>query len=639
MNTPSPESAHRLGLTALLVTAFALPLAFLTNTYDSTAIKFTLLQWGALTMAFAWLWQGVSRGRFQVSVSSWSVLLPALAYGAWMIVRLATAPHALASFPGFLSQLIMLVSFLAAFLEFSGARSASRFALLTVSSCAIVCLYGLAQALGLDPLLWKGAFGSGPLGARVFSTLGNPPLCASFIAVAVPVALTFALDPDTPRPLRLGALITAPLAVFVAILTGSAPGMAAVAVSCLPYALILPSTLRTRAALKSAGLALLLATIAGAASFTLEARGRQTWSYTNRFRAAMVGAELRMLAERPLVGLGPGSFSVHFPRFRPADIIRLQGAHSSLVETPELPALGVAVELGAVGAALWLWMFAAALSVGARGARALRRAGATAESVYAAGFTAAAAGGLAASHLVFSQSPGAQGWLLWPLAGMASGLAPLACRRAAVSVYPLPISEDIRRALYAPGLLGLAALTIIPGLWLRSQVDLNTAIYYAKTGRYDEALSRLERAYPGSPNYCLSIYFRGNVLAAQNKHKEALAAYELLQTHAPDFILVHALKGRSHALLGDWTAAADERARQARLDPLDMANLVAWSEAARAAGRLDQARAAAAQAEALDADDPRVRLQIAANNLIERRLATQDQRRRHNGRNVAKKPR
>ena len=69
MRTPSAESAHRLGELALLTTAFVLPLAFYLKAYDSASIKFAVLQWGSLTMLFGWLWQGVSRGRFQAPAS------------------------------------------------------------------------------------------------------------------------------------------------------------------------------------------------------------------------------------------------------------------------------------------------------------------------------------------------------------------------------------------------------------------------------------------------------------------------------------------------------------------------------------------------------------------------------------------
>ncbi len=635
MRTPAAESFHRLGELALLTTAFVLPLAFYLRTYDSTAVKYTVLQWGALTMLFGWLWQGISRGRFQAPASAWTALVPALAYGAWMIVRFAVEPHKLGALPDFLTQLTMLVGFLAAFLGFAGARSASRFAAMTVAAAWIVALYALSQAAGFDPFIWKGAFG-----ARVFSTLANPYLCASFLAVAVTLALTSTLDPDTPAPLRAAGLLLLPVAGAAVVLTASAAGAAGFAASCVLYAVIVPAALRTRPALKSAALALLAAAVVGGAAALIPAPRTESWSYASEFRRLTAAAELRMLAERPLTGFGPGSFSLHYPRFRPAEIIRLEGSrHGTMTQYPELPLLGAAVELGAIGALLWLWLFGAALWTGVRGASDLRRAGALPESVYAAGFAAAAAGALASAHFGWAGYAPSTGWYAWPLAGLAAGLAPLAARRAAVSVYPLPVSDSIRRALYAPSLLAFAGLALFPGLWLRSDVNLNYAIFSAKHKDLPKAVELFSRVLPGSPGYTMALYFQGNALNDMGKYDEALAAYDRLQAQAPDYVLVHSQRGRAYAKLGDWTAAAAERSRQAELDPLFLENLVAWSEAARAAGDLEEARLAAAKAEALDAADERVKFQIAANVLMERRLAERAERRKTNGRGVAKKPR
>lgn len=647
MRTPNAESAHRLGELALLTTAFVLPLAFYLRSYDSAAIKFTILQWGSLTMLFGWLWQGIARGRFQAPASSWTALLPAIAYGAWMILRFATEPYKLGALPDFLTQLTMLVGFLATFLGFAGARSASRFATLTVAAAWLVALYGLLQVAGIDPFIWKG-----PYVSRAFSTLANPYLCAAFLAVAVPLALTLELDPETPMPLRIAALGLLPVAGTAVVLTRSQVGVVGFCVTCLLYAVIVSASLRTRQALKSGGLALLTAAAVGGAAIltsTLDYAGdvsqrprhvlRERLSYANEFRRLTVAAEVRMLAERPLTGFGPGSFSIHYPRFRPVEIITLMGGHNTMTVHPELPLLGVAVELGAVGAVLWLWLFGAALWTGVRGASALRRAGALPESTYAAGFAAAAAGALAASHFGWAGYAPAPGWYAWPLAGLAAGLAPLAARRAAVSVYPLPVSDSIRRALYAPALLGFAGLALFPGLWLRSDVNLNEAIYYTKTNDLARAITLFSKAIPGSRNYTMSLYFKGNALNEIGQWSEALAAYDKLQAQAPDYVLVHASRGAAYAKLGDWTAAAAERSHQAALDPLYLENLIAWSEAARAAGNLEEARLAAGNAEALKPEDDRVKLQLAANDLMERRLNAKSGRGKTNGHGIAKKPR
>ncbi|UPT73633.1 MAG: hypothetical protein M0D55_17510 [Elusimicrobiota bacterium] len=639
MRTPSAESAHRLGELALLTTAFVLPLAFYLRTYDTVAIKFAIIQWSALALGLSWLWQGLAQGRFSAPAAAWPALLPAAAYGAWMLARFAGAPHKVAALPDFLTQLTMLAAYVAAFLGFAGARSASRFCSLAVAAAWIVSAYALLQCAGVDPFIWKRAFGDGLVGSRAFSTLGNPYLCGAFLAVAAPLALTLDLDPEAPRPLRMAALILVPVAGLAALLTGSPMGAIVYALSCLVYAVLVPAALRTPAAMRTGAVALLTALFVGGAALVLQGGKRDSWAYSLEFKRLTAAAELRMAAERPLLGFGPGSFSVHYPRYRPEGVIRMEGGHNTMTQYPEQALLGVAVELGLVGAALWLWLAAAALWTALRGAAALRRAGAHQESAYAAGLAAAAAGGLVAAQVGFSGYFPAPGWFVWAAAGLAAGLAPLAARRAAVSVYPLPVSESVRRALYAPSLLAFAGLAFFPGAWLRSDVELNKGIYYAKTGQgaeLEKAIASFENVAPGSRNWTMAQYFKGNALLSIGKAQEALAAFDRLQEQAPDYVLVHAQRGAAYAKLGDWEKAAAARARQAELDPLYVENLVAWAEAARAAGDLDTAKVAAGLGANLDAEHPGVKLQLAANLLQERRLLAGS--RKPVGRGTARKP-
>lgn len=546
MRTPSAGSAHRLGELALLTTAFVLPLAFSLHSYDPSSLKFAVLQWSALAMLFGWLWQGISRGRFQVPVGSWSVLIPALLYGAWIVGAFTLGDRRLAALPDFTTRLTMLAAFLAALLGFAGARCAARFAALTVGAALLA-----AAGAAVSP---------------DFATAAGPGL-ASLFAVAVPLALTLDLDPETPGPARVAALSLLP-AAGVCLILRSAPA-APFCASLLVFAVLVAVALRSMAGLRAAGLALLA--------------------------AAAVAAFGRVAVPVPPLALGAESL-------------------------------------------LLFWLFAAALWTGARAASSLRRAGALTESRYAAGFAAAAAGALGAAYLGAEPLSPAAGWYAWPLAGLAAGLAPLAARRAAVSVYPLPVSESVRHALYAPALLGFAGLALLPGLWLRSDVALNSGVYAARRGDGERALERYAEVLPGSRNYLASLYFTGDALNGLGRHEEALAAFDRLQEQSPDFPRVHGARGEAYAKLDDWTSAAREHARQAELDPLSLGNLVAWAEAARASGNLEQARVAAARAAAIDADDESVKLQLAANDLMERRLLARQGRGKANGRGVVKKP-
>lgn len=118
----------------------------------------------------------------------------------------------------------------------------------------------------------------------------------------------------------------------------------------------------------------------------------------------------------------------------------------------------------------------------------------------------------------------------------------------------------------------------------------------------------------------MAQYFKGNALNDAGRPRDALAAYDRLQEQSPDYALVHAARGAAYAKLGDWTSAASERARQAELEPGLVDNLIAWAEAARASGDLESARLAAGRASALAPEHAGVKRELAANELMERRL-------------------
>ena len=101
---------------------------------------------------------------------------------------------------------------------------------------------------------------------------------------------------------------------------------------------------------------------------------------------------------------------------------------------------------------------------------------------------------------------------------------------------------------------------------------------------------------------------------------------------SPDFSRVHALRAEAYASLEDWNSSVAERERQADLTPLDLPNLTAWAEAARAGGDMKEARRAADRALAVAPDDESVRLQVAANTLLEKRIAERDSATHNHGR-------
>lgn len=609
------ERLHRAGEGALLASAVLLPLAFYLPAYDAAAVKQAVLLWGALALAAAWFCSGLAAGRFAVSASSWPALLPALLYAAWSLPSFLSSSYKTESLGPALADAATLAAYLAALAGLAGARFCARLAAWTVLAGWAVCGYAFLQAAGADPFPWKDGFGAG----RAFSTLGSPEACAAFLALLPPIALTLAQDRETGPRLRRACYGLTAAAAAAVLLTRSPWGLLGFAAVSTVYGLLSPLAAGPRPALRHAGLALGLAALSAGAGAALGRFEGPEFAGPARAQRLAARAALAMAAERPLTGQGPGAFLSAFPRFRPAEHVLLEGHGRRALPGSSL--LAALAERGVPGALLFCWLALGAVWTGLRGAAALRRAGALSESGYAAGFSATAAGALLAGQFGSAWSGAALGWLVWTLAGLGAGLAALAAKRAPVCALPLPVSEDVRRALYAPGLLAAALLALPPGVWLKSEVDLNRAVHQARHGSAEEAAALFARIPRGAPGYSAGLFGLGRLRLGQDRPEDALEAYGKLAAVAPEFPLLEAGRGEALARLGRWEEAVAARRRQAALDPAFLPNLLAWAQAARAAGRLEEARRAVELAQAAAPEDPAVRTQAAANELYARRNA------------------
>ncbi|MFI5346441.1 MAG: tetratricopeptide repeat protein [Elusimicrobiota bacterium] len=407
--------------------------------------------------------------------------------------------------------------------------------------------------------------------------LMTPEQSAAFAAAALPVALSLTLDPEAGPTRRVLSWSTSVALAAAVAWSGSAAGLFFFILSSSVFAAVAALVLRGPAARRAAAGALGCAALAAVGSLSA---------------AAYVSAPFR--------------------------------AH---------------VVTDRIGTGLLAWTLLAVSAYGLRSAWDLHRRGALAEAGYAAAFSSLFIAWALSAAAGFAPSSGPAAWLAWAAAGVAAGMAPLSRARGTVRTMPLPFGEDVRRLMQGPALmLGLGAL-VWPGLWLASDVNFNRAVAEARAGRSADALADAGRVWPGSGVYPSALYLRGRVLMDQGKPQEALDAYARLDGVAPDFLSLHARKAEVYALVGDWAAAARERQREADLKPADIANLTAWAEAARAAGDFAAARRAVERALAISPEDAAVQTQMAANALMERKLAEQDGARRRNGRKgLALKP-
>jgi tetratricopeptide (TPR) repeat protein len=409
-----------------------------------------------------------------------------------------------------------------------------------------------------------GAFGASQLLARgpgLAATLTSPDQLAAFAAVALPVVLSLSLDPESSAARRLLSASTAVVLALLAAWSGSARGLAAFALSSVFFGLVAAFFLR------------------GPAS--------------RRVAFAAAGCALFAAVDFAVSG--------------------------SFAPVPGIP--GVFAGAGLIGGGLLAWAMLAAVFGGLRAAWDLRARGALAEAGYSAAFASAFGAWALASALGLTPRHGAGAWLAWSAGAIAAGMVPLARPRGVVLTMPLPFGEDVRRLMQGPVLGLFVCLAAWPAGWLASDVRYNRAVAEARAGSLDAAFADAGRAWPGSPVYAPAIYLRGRVLQDQGKPGEALEEFARLDEVSPDFSRVHARRAEAYAAVGDWGSSMIERERQAGLTPLDLPNLTAWAEAARTAGDMKEARRAAERAVAVAPGDESVRLQVAANALLEKRIA------------------
>ncbi len=578
--------------TTLLVLVFLLPTAFFLKTYDGMAIKSTIFEVGTIVLAFAWLFKGMERGRWELPETAQPLALPALALLAWTIIRFATAPRQIAALPDFLKQVLCLVTYLIVLLEFGGVQNARRLFGWITAAAWIAGLYGLCQSLGLDPLSWKGAFGQ-----RVFSTLGGPDSLGLFLALCIPLTLAQWLDPERDSFLRWTDMALLLVLLMNIGWTHSFSARFAAQRVCLATALGLPLFFPSRNSLKTTIMCLVMFVIIGMVSFAGGGQPEFFNEWSHGFNAARA-----LISQSPWIGHGPGSFA--------AAPSQDGGAFLRMI-----------AELGVVGGALWLWLLGslAAAALGAR--RRFIKEGALGESCYTAGLCAATLGLLACTQLTPGPRSLFPDWLLWPLAGMLGGLTMLARRGAFVSVLPLPLREAARHKLYAPAFAIMLGLVVFPIRWFDSEIEHNSALACANAGDWQGAIAHFEMVKPGAESFVAAQYGKANAFLALNKPADAINAYAALEDLSPDYSHVHYQKALAYAKLQDWTDAVASHEIESKLNPSFVTNYDAWSQAALKLGDLGAAEVAADKAAELEPSEPSHKAVLAEVYAAERQLA------------------
>lgn len=255
----------------------------------------------------------------------------------------------------------------AAVLLLPTARDLARLALVTLATAGVVGGYMFVQKAGLDPVTYLSGRDIRPPG-----TFGQPEVAGTYAAVASVFAFACALRAG--RRANQAALLLLSLALFVAVVftnvRGAYLGLAFGWLAILALVLV-GANRRRRESLLALGGGAVVALI-GLVATPLGARFLDLATLLNdqsaQSRLEIWGTSLRLIAQRPLLGVGPDNFGIGYPAFREQRSVFLDPGE--LQNSTHNWILHIATSSGLVGTAAFVALLALAVIAAVRLARA-----------------------------------------------------------------------------------------------------------------------------------------------------------------------------------------------------------------------------------------------------------------------------
>ena len=207
---------------------------------------------------------------------------------------------------------------------------------------------------------------------RASATFSNPTMLAAFLAMLLPVAAGAFFEARSLTGRILAANATFVMSVALVLTFTRSAWLGALAGLLIVVAAPQPTPLRMRLALSGAGLAVVLAVVAGGALArgglplvpwlvnrvvsiqAIPGQAIQGIPSSSSVRLRVWEGTFRLIASRPVVGYGPDTFGMVYPRFRTGDWtpgFTTDKAHSELLQ--------IAATQGLLGVASYLWIIGA----------------------------------------------------------------------------------------------------------------------------------------------------------------------------------------------------------------------------------------------------------------------------------------
>ena len=396
---------------------------------------------------------------------------------------------------GLLTQLSYLLLFLLVSAWLRTTDQAGRVRTAMVATAVPLVVLGLAQAFGWRPV---------PLitDARspVFATLGRSNFLGAYLAMLLPLTLSLVVS-DSSRWSRLGTVVLAAGELSVVILTLARGAWLAAAVAVGFFGLLWFWPYLGR--LGRWGFVLLCPVVLVGGLIRMIWGGPQNGSEAARL--TIWQATLELIGRRPLLGYGPETLGLVFPRVYLPQLVYYQGRGVEVDRAHNL-LLDWAVTTGVLGLLAWLALFTVLFVTGWQALQRLRR---PPERALFAACLAAVAGNLAGNLVSFDVT--ATATATWLLMGVVAARSWGSTGRGASPLPPPLLSRSGRgwRRWAAAGLwlVGVAAAVVqFNARPLLADGAARTAERQATAGDWSAAVNSWQRAValgPVEPAYRL----------------------------------------------------------------------------------------------------------------------------------------
>lgn len=397
-------------------------------------------------------------------------------------------------------------------------------------AAALASLYGFAQKFGLDPVPWADT--TSPTYTQLPSTFGNPNVAGHVLILAVLAAVYLASRPGWRWCIAFPMLYLAHL-----FFTGHRAGFLALAAAIVVVAIA--AVFARRQMPRGRVLAFTAATVvvlgvcvvlAGALASRMMYGQWAPPDHSVLLRMNGYLSAAQMIADRPLLGFGPGVYLIEAPRFWTPFEEEWFARRTLMNEHVHNDLLEIGVGAGVIASALYLyWLFKGAAMGFAMAAGAGQRNTRRAAWFVAAFFVAFAIDGL----LGFTFFMPASVFLLAVVTGMGEGLfAPGA---------DTGTRENVFRWAHAAAGVATVLLAVWVGWagWRHFNAErlYYHGLAYHDAGRPRTAIDYFEQAEAVAPNWWLPSRERGMVYYNADVFSQAAPAFDKSLTQNPNWML------------------------------------------------------------------------------------------------------